>query len=67
MSARWLARAAFGLVLASAAVLIGFADLSDLALVAVGAIAAPATGLAQQAVRITYHPDTASYSILISI
>jgi diacylglycerol kinase family enzyme len=40
MSARWLARAAFGLVLASAAVLIGFADLSDLALVAVGAVAA---------------------------
>jgi len=40
MNARWLARAAFGLVLASAAVLIGFADLSDLALVAVGAVAA---------------------------
>jgi diacylglycerol kinase family enzyme len=40
MSARWLARAAFGLMLASAAVLIGFADLSDLALVAVGAVAA---------------------------
>jgi diacylglycerol kinase family enzyme len=40
VSARWLARAAFGLVLASAAVLIGFADLSDLALVAVGAVAA---------------------------
>jgi len=40
MSARWLARAAFGLALASAAVLIGFADLSDLALVAVGAVAA---------------------------
>ncbi len=40
MSARWLARAAFGLVLAAAAVLIGFADLSDLALVAVGAVAA---------------------------
>ena len=40
MSARWLARVAFGLVLASAAVLIGFADLSDLALVAVGAVAA---------------------------
>ena len=39
MSARWLARAAFGLVLASAAVLIGFADLADLALVAVGAVA----------------------------
>jgi diacylglycerol kinase family enzyme len=38
MSARWLARAAFGLVLASAAVLIGFADLADLALVAVGAV-----------------------------
>ncbi len=40
MSARWLARAAFGLVLASAAVLIGFADLADLAVVAVGAVAA---------------------------
>src|SRR5215472_7555780 len=40
MNARWLARAALGLVLASAAVLIGFADLSDLALVAVGAVAA---------------------------
>ena len=40
MSARWLARAAFGLVFASAVVLIGFADLSDLALVAVGAVAA---------------------------
>jgi diacylglycerol kinase family enzyme len=40
VSARWLARAAFGLVLAAAAVLIGFADLSDLALVAVGAVAA---------------------------
>jgi len=40
MNARWLARAAFGLVLVSAAVLIGFADLSDLALVAVGAVAA---------------------------
>jgi diacylglycerol kinase family enzyme len=40
MSARWLARAAFALVFASAAVLIGFADLSDLAMVAVGAVAA---------------------------
>ena len=40
MSARGLARAAFGLVLAAAAVLIGFADLSDLVLVAVGAVAA---------------------------
>jgi diacylglycerol kinase family enzyme len=40
MSARWLARTAFGLVLASAAVLIGFADLSDVALVAVGVVAA---------------------------
>jgi diacylglycerol kinase family enzyme len=40
VSVRWLARAAFGLALASAAVLIGFADLSDLALVAVGAVAA---------------------------
>src|SRR5262252_683200 len=40
MSARWLARAAFALVFVSAAVLIGFADLADLAMVAVGAVAA---------------------------
>ena len=40
MSARWLARAAFGLVFASAAVLIGFADLASLAMVAIGAAAA---------------------------
>ena len=40
MSARWLARGAFGLALASAEVLIGFADLSDLTLVVVGAVVA---------------------------
>ena len=40
MSARWLARAAFGLMLASAAVLIGFADRASLAMVAIGAVAA---------------------------
>jgi hypothetical protein len=40
MSARWLARAAFGVMLASAAVLIGFADLASLAMVAIGAVAA---------------------------
>ena len=40
MSARWLARAAFALMLASAAVLIGFADLASLAMVAIGAVAA---------------------------
>jgi diacylglycerol kinase family enzyme len=40
MSARWFARAAFGLMFASAAVLIGFADLASLAMVAVGAVAA---------------------------
>jgi diacylglycerol kinase family enzyme len=40
MSARWLARSAFGLMLASAAVLIGFADRASLALVAIGAVAA---------------------------
>jgi hypothetical protein len=40
MSARWLARAAFALMFASAAVLIGFADLASLAMVAVGAVAA---------------------------
>src|SRR5262249_37031637 len=40
MSAGWLARAAFALVFALAAVLIGFADLASLAMVAVGAGAA---------------------------
>src|SRR5215813_8237678 len=40
MSAGWLARAAFALVFASAAVLIGFADLASLAMVAVGAAGA---------------------------
>jgi len=40
MSARWLARAAFALVFASAVVLIGFADLASLTMVAVGAVAA---------------------------
>jgi len=40
MSARWLARSAFVLVFASAAVLIGFAGLASLAMVAIGAIAA---------------------------
>ena len=40
MSARWLARAAFGLMFASAVVLIGFADLASLAMVAIGAVAA---------------------------
>ena len=39
MRARWLARAAFALMFASAAVLIGVADLAGLALVAVGAVA----------------------------
>jgi diacylglycerol kinase family enzyme len=40
MSARWLARAAFALMLAAAAVMIGFADLGSLAMVAVGAVGA---------------------------
>jgi diacylglycerol kinase family enzyme len=40
MSARWLARAAFALMLAAAAVMIGFADLASLAMVAVGAVGA---------------------------
>jgi hypothetical protein len=40
MSARWLARAAFVLVLAAAADLIGFADLASLAMVAVGVVGA---------------------------
>ena len=37
---RWLARAAFALMLASAAVMIGFAGLASLAMVAVGAVGA---------------------------
>jgi diacylglycerol kinase family enzyme len=40
MSARWLARAAFALMLAAAAVMIGFADLASVAMVAVGAVGA---------------------------
>jgi hypothetical protein len=40
MSARWLARAAFLLVLAAVADMIGFADLRRLAMVAVGAVGA---------------------------
>ena len=40
MSARWLARAAFLLVLAAVADMIGFADLRSLAMVAVGAAGA---------------------------
>lgn len=36
----WLVRGAFALVFASAAVLIGFADLASLAMVGVGAVAA---------------------------
>jgi hypothetical protein len=40
MKARWLARAAFALMLAAAAVLIGFAELASLAMVAIGAIGA---------------------------
>jgi diacylglycerol kinase family enzyme len=40
ISARWLARSAFALVLAAAADLIGFADLASLAMVAVGAAGA---------------------------
>jgi diacylglycerol kinase family enzyme len=40
MSARWLARTAFALMLAAAAVMIGFADLASLAMVAVGAVGA---------------------------
>ena len=35
---RWLARASFALMLAAAAVLIGFADLASLAMVGLGAI-----------------------------
>ena len=40
MNARWLARAAFALMFASAVVLIGFADLASLAMVVLGAVAA---------------------------
>ena len=40
MKARWLARAAFALMLAAAAVLIGFAELASLAMVGIGAIGA---------------------------
>jgi len=40
ISGRWLARAAFALVLAAAADLIGFADLASVAMVAVGAAGA---------------------------
>jgi hypothetical protein len=40
MSARWLARASLLLVLAAAAHMVGFADLSSLAMVAVGAVGA---------------------------
>src|SRR5499425_517539 len=40
MSVRWLARAAFALIFAAAAVMIGFAGLASLAMVAVGAVGA---------------------------
>jgi diacylglycerol kinase family enzyme len=40
MNARWLARSAFALLAAAAAVLIGFAGLSSLAMVGIGAIGA---------------------------
>jgi diacylglycerol kinase family enzyme len=40
MSARWLARSSFVLLFAAAAVMIGFADLADLAMVAVGIVGA---------------------------
>src|SRR5215467_8170766 len=40
MSVRWLARAAFALMFAAAAAMIGFADLASLAMVAVGAVGA---------------------------
>ncbi len=40
MNARWLARSAFALMLAAAAVLIGFAELASLAMVAIGVIGA---------------------------
>jgi diacylglycerol kinase family enzyme len=40
MKARWLARAAFALMIAAAAVLIGFAELASLAMVGIGVIGA---------------------------
>ncbi len=40
MKARWLARSAFALMIAAAAVLIGFAELASLAMVAIGVIGA---------------------------
>jgi diacylglycerol kinase family enzyme len=40
MKARWLARSAFALMLAAAAVLIGFAELASLAMVAIGVVGA---------------------------
>jgi diacylglycerol kinase family enzyme len=40
MKARWLARSAFALMLAAAAILIGFAELASLAMVVIGAIGA---------------------------
>jgi diacylglycerol kinase family enzyme len=40
MKARWLARSAFALMIAAAAVLIGFAELASLAMVVIGAIGA---------------------------
>jgi diacylglycerol kinase family enzyme len=40
MKARWLARAAFALMVAAAAVLIGFAELASLAMVGIGVIGA---------------------------
>ena len=40
ISARWLARGAFALVLAAVADMVGFADLASLAMVAVGAAGA---------------------------
>jgi diacylglycerol kinase family enzyme len=40
MKARWLARAAFALMLAAAAVLIGFAEQASLAMVAIGVVGA---------------------------
>ncbi len=39
MNARWLARSAFALMLASAGVLIGFAELASLVMVAIGVVA----------------------------
>jgi hypothetical protein len=40
MNARWLARSSFVLLFAAAAVMIGFADLADLAMVVVGVVGA---------------------------